>query len=193
MYRISKTRTVLLLSGLLLLSSSAQATETVRQYLSGMGSSDAVPWEFFCTKGRQSGEWTTIPVPSNWEQHGFGNYNYGHDTDKYDEQGLYRYRFQAPLEWNDRVVRIVFEGSMTDTEVKINGKPAGNSFATFTATKYRPPPSSSNRPAAARRYRSKRWASEHRRRPRARRSTRPRPRAVAGRRQRWRSASGSRR
>ena len=125
MSRIKKPGTILFLSGLLSLLIHAQAAETDRYYLSGTGPSDAVQWEFFCTKGRQSGEWTTIPVPSNWEQHGFGNYNYGHDKDKHDEQGLYRYRFEAPKEWAGRVVRIVFEGSMTDTEVKINGVSAG--------------------------------------------------------------------
>ncbi|MEX1116531.1 MAG: glycoside hydrolase family 2 TIM barrel-domain containing protein [Akkermansiaceae bacterium] len=95
------------------------------RYLSGTGSDDPVDWEFFCTKGRRSGEWTTIPVPSNWEFHGFGSYNYGHDRPKADEQGKYRHRFDVPAEWSDRQVLIVFEGAMTDTEVKVNGRPAG--------------------------------------------------------------------
>src|SRR5688572_26422769 len=46
----------------------AQQTET--QMLSGTGSDNTVNWEFFCTGGRNSGKWTTIPVPSNWEQQG---------------------------------------------------------------------------------------------------------------------------
>lgn len=33
-----------------------------RVYLSGKGPSDAVEWDFFCSKGRKSGEWTKIPV-----------------------------------------------------------------------------------------------------------------------------------
>jgi hypothetical protein len=98
-----------------------------RIYLSGKGPADAVEWEFKCSEGRKSGQWTTIPVPSNWEQHGFGNYDYGHVAphEKHDEVGTYRVRFNAPKEWKDNVVRLVFEGSMTDTSVKLNGKPVG--------------------------------------------------------------------
>ena len=55
----------------------AQQTEII--YLSGTDADNTVEWEFYCTDGRRSGEWTTIPVPSNWELQGFGTYNYGHD------------------------------------------------------------------------------------------------------------------
>jgi len=55
------------------------AVETSVLYLSGQGPEDAIPWEFFCTAGRNSRKWTTIPVPSCWEQHGFGTYNYGNE------------------------------------------------------------------------------------------------------------------
>jgi hypothetical protein len=110
---------------LLCLQAPAQQTETLM--LSGTGSDHTVNWEFFCTEGRNSGKWTTIPVPSNWEQFGFGGYNYGHDKDslRHKEKGLYKYRFNVPAAWRNKVVQIVFEGSMTDTEVKINGKSAG--------------------------------------------------------------------
>ncbi|HVG43052.1 MAG TPA: glycoside hydrolase family 2 TIM barrel-domain containing protein [Chitinophagaceae bacterium] len=109
----------------------AQTTKQVK-YLSGTDYKNTVSWEFFCTGGRNSGKWTTIPVPSQWEQHGFGSYNYGRDYKTYgknfrfaDEQGLYKYKFTVPAAWKNKEVFIVFEGSMTDTEVKINGKPAG--------------------------------------------------------------------
>jgi len=42
-----------------------------------------------------------------------------------DEKGIYKYGFSAPQSWAGKDVYIVFEGSMTDTEVKINGKLAG--------------------------------------------------------------------
>jgi hypothetical protein len=99
--------------------------ETQIRYLSGKGPKDAVAWDFQVTGGRRSGAWTTIPVPSNWELHGFGGYNYGQEANKSDEHGLYRLRFPAPAEWKGRRVWIVFEGAMTDTAVKINGQPAG--------------------------------------------------------------------
>jgi hypothetical protein len=107
--------------------SNIRAQETQLQYLSGTGSDKTVNWEFYCTEGRNSGNWTTIPVPSNWELQGFGKYNYGFDKDtlKGKEKGLYKYQFSVPAAWKGKVINIVFEGAMTDTDVKINGKSAG--------------------------------------------------------------------
>ncbi|HAZ04932.1 MAG: glycosyl transferase family 2 [Bacteroidetes bacterium GWF2_42_66] len=119
----------ILLSCLIAMCFSVQAfaQQTEKQYLSGYGKDNTVNWEFFCTAGRNSGKWTTIPVPSNWECEGFGAFNYGHDKDENRgiEKGLYRYRFAVPESWKSKTVNIVFEGSMTDTEVKVNGKLAG--------------------------------------------------------------------
>src|SRR5690349_7277962 len=102
------------------------------KYLSGTDNKHTITWDFFCTGGRNSGYWTKIPVPSQWEQQGFGSYNYGRDYKTYgrnsrfaDEKGLYKYSFAVPAAWKNKKVFIVFEGSMTDTEVKINGKQAG--------------------------------------------------------------------
>jgi len=98
------------------------------QYLSGTDAAHTVQWDFFCTAGRNSGEWKKIQVPSCWEQQGFGNYNYGRDYKTngknarfYDEKGMYKYQFNVPANWKGQQVNIVFDGSMTDTEVKING------------------------------------------------------------------------
>lgn len=102
------------------------------QYLSGTDAAHTVQWDFFCTAGRYSGEWKKIQVPSCWEQQGYGNYNYGRDYKTngknarfYDEKGMYKYSFTVPAGWKGKQVNIVFDGSMTDTEVKINGKSAG--------------------------------------------------------------------
>jgi hypothetical protein len=118
-----------------LLLGSVSAAETEIRHLSGTGPENAVPWEFLCTGGRNSGTWTTIPVPSCWEQQGFGAYNYGvnHRPSKNnpnppplaDEEGHYRHSFRIPTEWRDRAVRIVFDGVMTDAEVRVNGRLAG--------------------------------------------------------------------
>jgi len=101
----------------------AQATES--RYLSGPDKDHTVPWEFMVSDGRRKGEWTTIPVPSNWEMHGFGTYTYGQEKNKAVEEGRYRHRFDVPAAWKDRRVFLVFEGSMTDTEIAVNGRPAG--------------------------------------------------------------------
>jgi len=112
---------------LMLLAFNVAAQKTQVQYLSGTGSDHTVNWQFYCTVGHNSGKWTTIPVPSNWELQGFGKYNYGLDKDtlKGKEQGLYKYNFAVPAAWQGKVVNIVFDGSMTDTKVTINGIQAG--------------------------------------------------------------------
>lgn len=112
--------------------SSNSEVETGIQYLSGTGYDDAVEWEFFCTDGRNSGKWTTIPVPSCWELQGFGTYQYGmpfygkaNPPGIANEQGKYKYKFKLPKEWEGRVIRIVFDGVMTDYEAQINGRRCG--------------------------------------------------------------------
>ncbi|HMH22793.1 MAG TPA: glycoside hydrolase family 2 TIM barrel-domain containing protein [Puia sp.] len=104
---------------------SVAARGTILQYLSGTDKDHTVDWDFFCTAGRNSGSWKKIAVPSNWELQGFGEYNYGHDKVKANEQGLYKHVFRLQRDWHGKTVYLVFEGAMTDAEVKINGKPAG--------------------------------------------------------------------
>lgn len=107
--------------------STINAQQTEKLYLSGTGNDQTVNWDFFVSGGMNSGKWLTIPVPSNWELQGFGKYNYGFDKDSLrgKEQGLYKHKFIVPTDFKNKKVNIVFEGSMTDTEVKINGKLAG--------------------------------------------------------------------
>lgn len=105
----------------------AQTQKTQKLYLSGTGNDHTVKWDFFCTAGRNSGKWTKIAVPSNWELQGFGKYDYGFRPDSLrgKEKGLYKHTFQLPAAWKGKKINLVFEGSMTDTEVKVNGKSAG--------------------------------------------------------------------
>ncbi|MDR3219323.1 MAG: glycoside hydrolase family 2 [Dysgonamonadaceae bacterium] len=126
MWKIFFNTTTLLL--FLLVPSVLQAQKTELKYLSGIDCNHPVDWRFLCTEGRNSGQQTTLPVPSNWELHGFGKYNYGQDKDSVrgKEQGLYRYEFNVPTDWKNKQVNLVFEGSMTDTKVKVNGKTAGD-------------------------------------------------------------------
>ena len=117
----------LLTAGYFSFNTAAVAQQTQIKYLSGTGSDHTVTWDFFCTKGNNSGVWSKIQVPSCWELQGFGHYDYGREPfDKAsDEQGLYKYQFNAEKSWQSKVVQIVFDGAMTDAEVKINGRPAG--------------------------------------------------------------------
>lgn len=111
---------------LILMTSTAFSQETVVKYLSGTDKDHTVNWDFMVSAGSKSGQWTTIAVPSNWETQGFGTYHYGWEEDfSKNEIGYYKYKFSSDPAWKDKTVKIVFEGSMTDTEVKINGKSAG--------------------------------------------------------------------
>ncbi|HEX6638975.1 MAG TPA: glycoside hydrolase family 2 TIM barrel-domain containing protein, partial [Steroidobacteraceae bacterium] len=111
------------------------AAPTVVLPLSGMGETGEAPvyWDFRLDTGRGSGEWKKIPVPSQWEQQGFGSYYYGtqgrgkpdDDPSIPKETGTYRRTFEIPTEWRDREVHLVFEAVMTDTSVTINGRSAG--------------------------------------------------------------------
>lgn len=108
----------------------AQAPHPERIYLSGTGTDYTRTWEFYCSKGQNSGKWKSIEVPSCWELQGFGEYTYGRyytikGAKPSDETGIYRYRFLTPdCGKNDRI-KLFFDGVMTDVEVWVNGKSAG--------------------------------------------------------------------
>ena len=118
----------------------AQQTEEI--YLSGHDATDACTWDFYCSKGMNSGKWHKIAVPSCWEQQGYGEYTYGRyyktkGLKASDEQATYRTKFSIPKSWIDKKVEIVFEGVMTDAQVAVNGKIAGNKHqGGFTAFSY---------------------------------------------------------
>ncbi|MBQ9356651.1 MAG: glycoside hydrolase family 2 [Prevotella sp.] len=114
------------------LSFSIAAQETERLYLSGHGCDDMVQWDFKCTDGRGSGQWTKIGVPSCWELQGFGTYQYGMrfygkatPEGIADEHGLYKTEFTLPQEWQGRQIELVFEAVFTEARVQINGRKAG--------------------------------------------------------------------
>jgi hypothetical protein len=111
----------------LFFSFSLLAQNTEIKYLSGTGSNNTVNWQFYCTDGMKSGKWTTIAVPSCWELQSFGKYDYGFAKDdvRGKEQGLYKYEFDVPVYWESKNVNLVFEGVMTDADVRINGRSAG--------------------------------------------------------------------
>jgi len=97
------------------------------RYLSGTGADHTVNWDFYCSAGQNSGKWTTIAVPSCWEQQGFGAYNFGRDEmeGRLNETGTYKYRFNVPPAWKGKQIDLVFEGVMTDARVSVNGRTAG--------------------------------------------------------------------
>lgn len=132
-----KQKLLLILVALLSLnmSGSVSGTEntTQRIYLSGQGADDTVPWDFYCTDGMNAGKWMKIGVPSCWELQGFGKYQYGirfygkpFPDGIAAEEGMYKYEFTADAAWQGKQLILIFEASMTDTDVKINGRRPGN-------------------------------------------------------------------
>ncbi|HEY7090069.1 MAG TPA: glycoside hydrolase family 2 TIM barrel-domain containing protein [Tepidisphaeraceae bacterium] len=107
------------------LASGQSQNQSQRQYLSRKGNDDTVQWEFFCSQGDHSGEWTKIAVPSCWEMEGFGRLTYGKDWPRATEQGKYRHQFMVPAAWQSQRVFLVFDGVMTDTQASVNGQSAG--------------------------------------------------------------------
>ena len=92
---------------------SVKAQQTEVRYLSGTDAENTETWDFWCSAGMNSGKWSTIEVPSCWEQQGFGGYTYGRyyiykerdnykaydayrEHDFHDEYGIYRHRFSVP-------------------------------------------------------------------------------------------------
>ncbi len=110
---------------IIILSDQIFAQQTIIQYLSGTDKDHTVQWNFLCTQGRNSGKWSTIPVPSCWEMQGFGTYNYYQDAINPEEQGLYKYNFKVAPQQKSKKIFIVFDAAMAETEVKINGQSAG--------------------------------------------------------------------
>ena len=120
----------------LLLATHLPAQTTQTQYLSGTDKDHRVDWDFHIDRGRNSGTWGKIPVPSNWEFEGYGLFAYGQANGpdrpgwhellpEVDATATYRTTFTVPADWSDRHISIVFEGVMTDASVSINGQSAG--------------------------------------------------------------------
>jgi hypothetical protein len=101
------------------------APVTERLDLSGPDADDPRPWRFRVSAGARAGEEATIPVPSQWELHGFGAYAYGQQDDAPAEEGRYALDFEVPAAWAGRRLELVFEGAMTDTEAWLDGEPVG--------------------------------------------------------------------
>ena len=101
-----------------------------RIYLSGTGIDDPATWELRVDGGMNAGRWKKVAVPSSWETQGFGEYTYGRyytvkGSVPSTEKGDYRTTFSLPKLKQGERVKIFFDGVMTDCEVSVNGRPAG--------------------------------------------------------------------
>ncbi|MCG8580232.1 MAG: DUF4981 domain-containing protein [Bacteroidales bacterium] len=100
------------------------------------------PHQFYQTTYDDS-QWNKIPVPSNWELHGFGIPIYTNDTYPFEKEelrapkewnpvGSYRHTFEVPEAWSGREVYINFDGVQSAYYLWINGKKVGYSQGSRT-------------------------------------------------------------
>ena len=114
------------------------------------------PVDFYKTDFDDS-QWKTIPVPSNWQMHGYGkpiytNITYpfkndwprvmsepSRDYTAYDERnpvGSYRRNFDVPANWNGRRVFLNFDGVDSAFFVWVNGQKVGYNTGSRNATEF---------------------------------------------------------
>ena len=109
------------------------------------------PVDFYRPEYNVSG-WREIPVPSNWQMHGYGipiylNVPYPFPPNppyiphSYNPVGSYRRQFTIPDEWKDRRIFLHFDGVKSAFYVWLNGRKVGYSQdsmtpAEFNVTKY---------------------------------------------------------
>jgi beta-galactosidase len=110
------------------------------------------PRNFFETSYDDS-SWKTLPVPSNWQLHGYDypiyvniQYPWGKPTpprvpEDFNPVGSYRHRFTVPADWNGRQILLHFDGVESAFYLWVNGEKVGYSQdsrtpAEFNITKY---------------------------------------------------------
>jgi beta-galactosidase/beta-glucuronidase len=93
--------------------------------------------EGFAQVAFDSSQWDRIPVPSNWQLHGYGKPHYTNVAYPYpidpphvpqeNPVGLYRRTFMLPADWIDRQIFLTFEGVDSAFYVWVNGQKVGYS------------------------------------------------------------------
>jgi beta-galactosidase len=107
------------------------------------------PLDFF-TPNFDLNAWDEIPVPSNWQMHGYGipiytdsKYPYSIRRRKipsidheYNPVGSYRTEFKIPKEWINREIFIHFAGVKSAFYIWVNGKKVGYSQGSMTPAEF---------------------------------------------------------
>ncbi len=117
------------------------------------------PWKFNCVHKPDDrpkdfykpdfdvSQWAEIPVPSNWEMHGYDhaiylNIRYPHPTNPpyiahdYNPVGSYRREFTIPDSWEGRQVFLHFDGVQSAFYVWVNGQMVGYSEDSMTPAEF---------------------------------------------------------
>lgn len=106
------------------------------------------PGEEFAAAGFDDSGWKTIPVPSNWQMHGYGTPIYTNDVYPFDKNpplvagrnenpvGSYRKTFTVPEKWEGRTVKVCFDGVESAMYVWCNGQKVGYSQDSRTPARF---------------------------------------------------------
>lgn len=94
-----------------------------------------------------SEDWNTIPVPSNWQLHGYGHPQYSSCPYPFtvdpphvplrNPTGCYRTEFLKKEDWSEREIYLVFEGVDSAFRVWVNGKFVGYSEGSHYTSEFR--------------------------------------------------------
>ncbi|MDR2498813.1 MAG: DUF4981 domain-containing protein [Tannerellaceae bacterium] len=106
-----------------------------------------IPKDFFA-EGMDDGAWSAIPVPANWEMHGYGdklfrNVNSPFKADpprvprEYNPTGAYRTSFELPADWEGKEIFLRFEKVASASFVWINGREVGYNEGAQEPAEYR--------------------------------------------------------
>lgn len=93
--------------------------------------------ELFYDPGYDDTNWAYIPVPGNWQMHGYGQPHYSScpypfpidppHVPSTNPVGCYRRSFTVPTQWQDRQIRLAFGGVDSSFHLWVNGEPVGYS------------------------------------------------------------------
>ncbi|MFW6104164.1 MAG: sugar-binding domain-containing protein, partial [Bacteroidota bacterium] len=104
------------------------------------------PEDFYQTDYKVS-NWDDIPVPANWQTHGYGRVHYrnvGHAFPSdppniphdYNPVGSYKKTFQIPREWDGREIFLHFAGVKSAFYVWVNGEKVGYDQGSMTPAEF---------------------------------------------------------
>ncbi|MDF1540471.1 MAG: glycoside hydrolase family 2 TIM barrel-domain containing protein, partial [Candidatus Thorarchaeota archaeon] len=106
---------------------------------------------YFSNPGYDDSEWDDIPVPSNWQMHGYGtpmylNVQYPPSVrtgrkipnidHNYNPVGSYRCKFTVPKNWDGRNIYLYFAGVKSAFNVWVNGLKVGYSQGSMTPAEF---------------------------------------------------------
>lgn len=101
----------------------------------------------FHQKDYPADDWEVIPVPSNWQMHGYGRVHYrnvGHAfpsdppnvPEDYNPVGHYKKSFNVPGEWDGREIFLRFDGVKSAFYVWVNGEMVGYDQGSMTPAEF---------------------------------------------------------